>query len=93
MNKEELKLEVNRTIDAIADKIKKMKSEEKEIDDELKSKYDETIEKLLVMKGDLETKYKEFKGNTEHEWQEFSDSLSVVKDHFRAATRELQTAF
>ena len=55
MTKEDLKKDINKTIDDIASKINEMETKKDNVEENMKHKYNETLQNLKDKKNDLQT--------------------------------------
>lgn len=93
MNKEDLKREMNNTIDDLASKINEMEAKKDHVKQEAQSKYYSTLQMLREKKSDLKTKYNEIEDATGDKWHEIKNSLDSAKDYFKKGVGELASAF
>ena len=93
MNKEDLKREMNNTIDDLASKINEMEAKKDHVKQEAQSKYHSTLQMLREKKLDLKTKYDDIENTSGDKWQEIKNSLDSAKDYFKKGVNEMASAF
>lgn len=93
MNKEDLKREINNTIDGLATKINEMEAKKDRVKEETKDKYDGTLQMMKEKRKELKSKYEEVEGASEEKWNEIKTSLDSAKGYFEKGVKEMTSAF
>lgn len=93
MNKEDLKREINNTIDGLATKINEMEAKKDHVKEETKDKYNGTLQMMKDKRNELKSKYQEVGDASEDKWNEIKTSLDSAKGYFEKGVHEMTSAF
>ena len=92
MDKTELKLELNKTIDNVATKIDEVKEKRNQVEGTMQDKYNKVLTSLESTKHDLVDKYKTIESDTEQKLDSVSASIQEANSHFKKGVDELVSA-
>lgn len=93
MNKEDLKREINTTIEGLATKINEMEAKKDHVKEEAKDKYHGTLQMMKEKRNELKSRYAEVEEASEDKWHEIKTSLDSAKGYFEQGVKELVSAF